>query len=336
MGWLAHWLGYCVSHVEESEVQVCDQACMGRRLYWPVRAYAWGTAEALASAHSDVPALRRLLIELSFDDLKARTEERYHAYRSARLQQRLPDGACRAVAFPPLPSPPRRPPLLQACTVVCRAYADLQLIELHVRLWAVCTCAGADSMDEDEDDSEEEEEEESEDEQGGEEDAPQEGVQRQAGDYKSDAQGASRTAVPQRSTYEQANPEPAVAPTPVTPARTAHARAPATPTRLPSCVPPAVGSLMHTLPLHVLLCRQSPVERSTMRIHRARLMVGCCYACQAGGVGDARSTLLRLSHCWGAVGCGLVLHFMAPSAIVAHVAVPAAPSVKPQVSLHGW
>ena len=74
-------------------------------LYWPVRAYAWGTAEALASAHSDVPALRRLLIELAFDDLKARTEERYHAYRSARLQQRLPDGACPAVAFPPLPCP---------------------------------------------------------------------------------------------------------------------------------------------------------------------------------------------------------------------------------------
>lgn len=155
-------------------------------------------------------------------------------------------------------------------------------------------------MDEDEDDSEEEEE--AEDEQGGEEDAPQEDVPRQAGDYKSDAQGAFRTAAPQRSAYETANPEPAAAPTPVTPARTAHARAPATPTRLPSCVPPAVGSLMHTLPLHVLLCRQSPVERSTMRIHRARLMVGCCYACQAGGVGDTRSTLLRLSRCGGAVG----------------------------------
>lgn len=40
------------------------------RRHWPVRSYPWGTAEALSSSHSDVPALKRLLIELSFDDIK--------------------------------------------------------------------------------------------------------------------------------------------------------------------------------------------------------------------------------------------------------------------------
>ena len=35
-----------------------------------MRSYPWGTAEALSSSHSDVPALKRLLIELSFDDIK--------------------------------------------------------------------------------------------------------------------------------------------------------------------------------------------------------------------------------------------------------------------------
>ena len=35
-----------------------------------MRSYPWGMAEALSSSHSDVPALKRLLIELSFDDIK--------------------------------------------------------------------------------------------------------------------------------------------------------------------------------------------------------------------------------------------------------------------------
>ena len=38
--------------------------------HWPVRSYPWGKAEALCSLHSDVPALKRLLLELSFDDIK--------------------------------------------------------------------------------------------------------------------------------------------------------------------------------------------------------------------------------------------------------------------------
>ena len=35
-----------------------------------MRSYPWGMAEALSSSHSDVPALKRLLIELSFDNIK--------------------------------------------------------------------------------------------------------------------------------------------------------------------------------------------------------------------------------------------------------------------------
>ncbi|CAK0738433.1 hypothetical protein CVIRNUC_001042 [Coccomyxa viridis] len=53
--------------------------------HWPVRSYPWGMAEALSSSHSDVPALKRLLIELSFDDIKACTEASYHNFRKERL-----------------------------------------------------------------------------------------------------------------------------------------------------------------------------------------------------------------------------------------------------------
>ena len=35
-----------------------------------MRSYPWGKAEALCSLHSEVPALKRLLLELSFDDIK--------------------------------------------------------------------------------------------------------------------------------------------------------------------------------------------------------------------------------------------------------------------------
>jgi septin family protein len=54
--------------------------------HWPVRSYPWGVAESLNSAHSDVPALKRLLIELSFDDLKKITDDRYYtSYRPKKL-----------------------------------------------------------------------------------------------------------------------------------------------------------------------------------------------------------------------------------------------------------
>ena len=56
------------------------------RRHWPVRSYPWGVAEALHSTHSDMPALKRLLIELSFEDLKARTEQRYYSLRAYSLE----------------------------------------------------------------------------------------------------------------------------------------------------------------------------------------------------------------------------------------------------------
>ena len=51
-----------------------------------MRSYAWGACEALASAHSDVLALKRLLFERAWRGLKAGTEARYHAYRAAQLR----------------------------------------------------------------------------------------------------------------------------------------------------------------------------------------------------------------------------------------------------------
>lgn len=52
-----------VSHVD------VNASCLLCR-HWPVRSYPWGKAEALCSSHSNVPALKRLLMELSFDDIK--------------------------------------------------------------------------------------------------------------------------------------------------------------------------------------------------------------------------------------------------------------------------
>ncbi|BDA49236.1 probable Septin-7 [Coccomyxa sp. Obi] len=53
--------------------------------FWPVRRYPWGTCEALSSVHSDVGALKRLLFEEGYEELKAATEERYYHYRSQQL-----------------------------------------------------------------------------------------------------------------------------------------------------------------------------------------------------------------------------------------------------------
>lgn len=56
--------------------------------HWPVRNYPWGFAEALNSAHSDAPALKRLLIELSFDDLKKITDHTFYTcYRPQQLKE---------------------------------------------------------------------------------------------------------------------------------------------------------------------------------------------------------------------------------------------------------
>jgi septin family protein len=40
--------------------------------YWPVRRYPWGVCEALSSEHSDVAALKKLLLELCFEEFKVR------------------------------------------------------------------------------------------------------------------------------------------------------------------------------------------------------------------------------------------------------------------------
>lgn len=53
--------------------------------FWPVRKYPWGTCEALSSTHTDVGALKRLLFEEGYEELKAGTEERYYAFRSQQL-----------------------------------------------------------------------------------------------------------------------------------------------------------------------------------------------------------------------------------------------------------
>lgn len=46
-----------------------------------MRAYPWGTCEALSSRHSDAGALRRLLLEVAYQEIKRGTEDRYHAFR---------------------------------------------------------------------------------------------------------------------------------------------------------------------------------------------------------------------------------------------------------------
>ncbi len=68
-----------IAHVH-SKTPLC---CAGR--FWPVRKYPWGTCEALSSVHSDVGALKRLLFEEGYEELKAATEERYYHYRSQQL-----------------------------------------------------------------------------------------------------------------------------------------------------------------------------------------------------------------------------------------------------------
>lgn len=53
--------------------------------FWPVREYPWGSCEALSSAHSDLPALKKLLFEVAYVDLKDATEIRYYSFREQQL-----------------------------------------------------------------------------------------------------------------------------------------------------------------------------------------------------------------------------------------------------------
>ena len=50
-----------------------------------MRQYPWGTCEALSSTHSDVGALKRLLFEDGYEELKSETNKRYFTYRSEQL-----------------------------------------------------------------------------------------------------------------------------------------------------------------------------------------------------------------------------------------------------------
>lgn len=47
--------------------------------------YPWGTCEALSSEHSDVAALKKLLLEVGFEEFKSQTEERYYHFREEEL-----------------------------------------------------------------------------------------------------------------------------------------------------------------------------------------------------------------------------------------------------------
>lgn len=56
--------------------------------FWPVRRYPWGRCEALLTAHSDLPALRRLLLESGYWEVKANTEARYWKFRAQEYAER--------------------------------------------------------------------------------------------------------------------------------------------------------------------------------------------------------------------------------------------------------
>ena len=45
--------------------------------YWPVRRYPWGVCEALSSEHSDVAALKKLLLELCFEEFKVQPRQQF-------------------------------------------------------------------------------------------------------------------------------------------------------------------------------------------------------------------------------------------------------------------
>ena len=53
--------------------------------FWPVRKYPWGSCEALSSLHSDLSALKKLLFEVMYEELKQLTEQRYYKFRQNTL-----------------------------------------------------------------------------------------------------------------------------------------------------------------------------------------------------------------------------------------------------------
>lgn len=59
-----------------------------------MREYPWGSCEALSSAHSDLPALKKLLFEVAYVDLKDATEIRYYSFREQQLMHLDDPGLC--------------------------------------------------------------------------------------------------------------------------------------------------------------------------------------------------------------------------------------------------
>ncbi|KAI8474151.1 MAG: Septin-domain-containing protein [Monoraphidium minutum] len=55
-------------------------------VFWPQRAYKWGTAEAFNSAHSDLLALRALLLSEGLEEMVAAKRSRYEEWRRAALR----------------------------------------------------------------------------------------------------------------------------------------------------------------------------------------------------------------------------------------------------------
>ena len=67
--------------------------------FWPVRKYPWGSCEALSSIHSDLSALKKLLFEVMYEDLKQQTESRYYKFRQNTLfNLDDPNRCCNAVS----------------------------------------------------------------------------------------------------------------------------------------------------------------------------------------------------------------------------------------------
>lgn len=72
-----------------------------------MRKYPWGTCEALSSEHSDFAALKKLLLETSFEELKEGTERRYYRFREEELLNLTdPDTGCACLGVAGTHSPP--------------------------------------------------------------------------------------------------------------------------------------------------------------------------------------------------------------------------------------
>ena len=56
---------------------------------WPIRTYPWGVVEPMLSAHSDLLTLTHVLFELTPEQLKVATEERFSRYRRQQTGSKI-------------------------------------------------------------------------------------------------------------------------------------------------------------------------------------------------------------------------------------------------------